>query len=201
VGAGHPPGSLSQSDRPARLCSMRADWDVIVIGAGLAGLAAGATATKAGSTTLVVDAHVPGGRARVTRRDGFVFNRGGHALYKGGAGWDVLRSLGIEPQGSSPPLARYRALAGGELHLLPTSADSLRRTTLLGRKDKMTFAALLARLPLLRPQLHAGASVSQWIAGAGLGPAAVTAVHALVRLTTYASDIATFAADAATGPL
>jgi phytoene dehydrogenase-like protein len=176
---------------------MRADWDVIVIGAGLAGLAAGATAAKAGFTTLVLDAHAPGGRARVTKRDGFVFNRGVHALYKGGAGWEVLRSLRIEPRGSSPPLGRYRALVEGELHLLPTSPDSLRRTTLLGRKDKEAFAALLARLPLLHPQRYAGASVSQWIAGEGFGPAAAATVNALVRLTAYASDMNTFAADAA----
>jgi phytoene dehydrogenase-like protein len=180
---------------------MRADWDVIVIGAGLAGLAAGATATRAGSTTLVLDAHVPGGRARVNKSDGFVFNRGGHALYKGGAGWDVLRSLGIEPQGSSPPVARYQALAGGELHLLPTSPDSLRRSKLLGRKDAEAFAEFFARLPLLCPQWHAGASVSQWIAGAGFGPAAAAAAAALIRLTTYASDMNTFAADAAIGQL
>jgi phytoene dehydrogenase-like protein len=126
----------------------------------------------------VLDAHLPGGRARVTNRHGFIFNRGVHALYKGGAGWEVLRSLGIEPQGSSPPLGRYQALAGGELHLLPTSPDSLRRTTLLGRKDKEAIAALLARLPLLDPRWHAGASVSQWIAGAGFEPAAVAAVSA-----------------------
>jgi phytoene dehydrogenase-like protein len=176
---------------------MRADWDVIVIGAGLAGLAAGATAARAGSATLVLDAHVPGGRARVTHRDGFVFNRGLHALYKGGAGWKVLRSLGIEPQGSPPPLGRYQALAGGELHLLPTTTNSLRRTTLLGRKDKEAFAAFLARLPLLNPPQHAGASVSQWIAGTDLGPAAAAAATALVRLTTYAADLNTFAADAA----
>ncbi|HEY3646925.1 MAG TPA: FAD-dependent oxidoreductase [Streptosporangiaceae bacterium] len=180
---------------------MRADWDVIVIGAGLAGLAAGATAARAGSATLVLEAHLPGGRARVTRKDGFVFNRGVHALYQGGAGREVLRSLGIEPQGSSPLLARYQALADGELHLLPTSPDSLRRTTLLGRKDKEAFAALLARLSRLQPQRHAGASVSQWIAGTGLGPAAVPAVDALVRLTTYVPDMNTLAADAAVAQL
>jgi phytoene dehydrogenase-like protein len=180
---------------------MRADWDVIVVGAGLAGLAAGATATRAGSTTLVLDAHVPGGRARITRKDGFVFNRGLHGLYRAGAGWDVLRSLGIEPRGTSPPLGRYQALAGGELHLLPTSPGSLRRTTLLGRKDKVAFAALLARLPLLHAQRHAGVSVSQWIAGAGLGPAAAAATYALVRLTTYVSDMNTLAADAAVAQL
>ena len=174
---------------------MKADWDVIVIGAGLAGLAAGATATKAGSATLVLDAHVPGGRARVTTRDGFVFNRGGHALYKGGE--EVLRSLGIEPQGGSLPFGRYQALLGGELHLMPTGPGSLRRTTLLGRKDKEAYAALLARLPLLHPQRYAGASVSQWIADAGLGPAGAAVVTALVRWTTFASDMNTFAADAA----
>jgi phytoene dehydrogenase-like protein len=180
---------------------MRADWDVIVIGAGLAGLAAGATATRAGSATLVLDAHVPGGRARVTESDGFVFNRGIHALYKGGAGWEVLRSLGIEPPGSPPPLGQYRALAGGELHLLPTSPDTLRRTTLFGRTDKVTFAALLARLALLRPERHAGASVSQWIADSGLWPAAAGVARALVRLTTYATDLDSFGADAAIGQL
>lgn len=169
---------------------------MIVIGAGLAGLAAGATAARAGAATLVLDARSPGGRSRVTERDGFVFNRGAHALYKGGAGWEVLRSLGIEPRGSAPPLGRYQALADGELHLLPTSEDSLRRTTLLGRKDKEAFAGFLARLPLLDPQQHAGVPVSQWIAAAGLGPAAAV-FSALVRLTTYAWDMNTFAADAA----
>jgi phytoene dehydrogenase-like protein len=180
---------------------MRADWDVIVIGAGLAGLAAGATATRAGATVLVLDAHVPGGRARVTTKDGFVFNRGLHALYYAGPGWEVLRGLGIEPQGSPPPLGRYQALAGGELHLLPTSPDSLRRTTLLGRKDSEALAAFLAELPRLDPSRQAGASVSQWIGGAGLGPAAAAAVSALVRLTTYACDMDTFAADAAVAQL
>jgi phytoene dehydrogenase-like protein len=180
---------------------MRADWDVIVIGAGLAGLAAGATATRAGSAVLVLDAHVPGGRARVTATDGFVFNRGLHALYRAGAGWDVLRRLGIEPQGSSPPFGRYQALADGELHLLPMGPDSLRRTTLLGRKDAEALAAFLAGLPRLDPSRQAGASVSQWIGGAGLGPAAAAAVSALVRLATYAWDMDTFAADAAIAQL
>jgi len=180
---------------------MRADWDVLVIGAGLAGLAAGATATKAGARTLVLDAHALGGRARVTKRDGFVFNMGVHALYKGGAGWEVLRELGIEAQGSSPPLNRYQALLDGELHLLPTSPDSLQRTTLLGQKDKEAFAALLARLPLMHPERHAGTSVSEWIAGIDLGTAAVAAMNALIRLTTYASDMNTFAADAAIAQL
>src|SRR5579884_2779475 len=119
---------MSQFDRLARLCNMRAEWDVIVIGAGLAGLAAGATATRVGSRTLVLEAHSPGGRARVIKKHGFVFNMtGGHALYKGCAGWEVLRELGIEAYGSSPPFDRYHALLGGELHVMPMGRASLDR--------------------------------------------------------------------------
>jgi phytoene dehydrogenase-like protein len=43
--------------------------------------------------------------------------------------------------------------------------------------------------------------VAQWTAGVGLGPAGIAAVHALVRLTTYAPDMSTFAADAAVAQL
>jgi phytoene dehydrogenase-like protein len=180
---------------------MRAEWDVVVIGAGLAGLAAGATATRAGSATLVLDAHLPGGRARITKRDGFVFNRGLHALYQGGAGWEVLRGLGIEPQGSPPPFDRYRALAAGELHLLPMSLGSLRRTTLLGPADKEAVAAFLTRLAGLRADRLAGTSVADWLTASCLGPAAAAVITALIRLTTYASDPDTFAADAAAAQL
>ena len=45
--------------------------DVIVIGAGIAGLSAALTATRAGHRTLVLDAHTAGGRARTMHLDGF----------------------------------------------------------------------------------------------------------------------------------
>jgi phytoene dehydrogenase-like protein len=91
---------------------------------------AGATATKAGSTTLVLDAHVPGARARVTKRDGFVFNRGLHALYKRGAGWEVLRSLGIEPEGSSPP-----AVVGGSAGAILSAGSTVEQVMAVTSKD------------------------------------------------------------------
>ncbi|MCZ7537325.1 MAG: NAD(P)-binding protein [Acidimicrobiia bacterium] len=78
-------------------------WDVIVIGGGLAGLTAAATARQAGASTLVLEAAQPGGRARSTERDGFLFNRGGHAFYLGGEGAEILAELGVEPRGARPP--------------------------------------------------------------------------------------------------
>ena len=107
---------------------MTTDADVIVIGAGLAGLAAAATARQAGCRVLVVEAHGAGGRARTTDRDGFTLNLGAHALYRRGEGAKVLASLGIVPDGASPPLNRYRAMAAGHLHVLPTGPGSMART-------------------------------------------------------------------------
>lgn len=176
---------------------MSNDWDVVVIGAGLAGLAAGATATRAGARTVVVDAHTPGGRARVTAQDGFLFNRGVHALYRSGAGMDVLRQLGIEPLGEPPPLSRYQALAGGRLHPLPIAGVSSTATSLLGRRDAAALGAVFTRLPLTKPSDHAGTPVNAWIEDLDLRPTAARVLSAIVRLATYASDLDTFSAEAA----
>jgi phytoene dehydrogenase-like protein len=177
------------------------DWDVIVVGGGLAGLAAGATAAAGGASTLVLEAHGPGGRARTVERDGFVFNLGGHALYKGGPGMAVLRSLGIDPQGSPPPLERYRALADGELHILPTGPTTMLRTTLLTARGKMQLAKLLGRLPHLKPAKVAGMSTSEWLASQELRPDAEAVARALVRLTTYSADLDGIGADAVMGQM
>src|SRR5216110_1064012 len=101
------------------MSNMEANWDVIVIGGGLAGLAAGATAARGGASTLVLEAHQLGGRARTVERDGFTFNMGPHALYLGGPGTAVLRALGVEPRGVPSPFPHYRLLTNGELHVVP----------------------------------------------------------------------------------
>lgn len=176
---------------------METPWDVIVVGAGLAGLTAGALAAGAGAATLVVEAHQPGGRARTVDKDGFVLNMGAHALYTGGPGMAVLRSLGVNPQGAPPPLDRYRVLANGDQHLLPTGPRSLLRTNALGRRSKAQFAKMLTMLPRLEPARFAGTSVSEWLGAYELRPDAEAVVRALLRLSTYASNFDDFSADAA----
>ena len=104
------PGSEVPSGRPLsqprtgrRQMGMTTDADVIVIGAGLAGLTAAATASRAGSRVTVLEAHGPGGRARTAERAGFILNMGAHALYRGGVGMRVLGALGIRPEGAPHP--------------------------------------------------------------------------------------------------
>jgi len=70
---------------------------VVVIGAGLAGLTAAATAARARRPVVVVEAHAEGGRARTDELSGYRFNQGPHALGRGGEASRILRDLGGLP--------------------------------------------------------------------------------------------------------
>ena len=149
---------------------MRTDWDVIVIGAGLAGLAAGATAAAGGAETVVLEAHQPGGRARTIDQGPYVFGMGPHALYLGGPGTQVLRALGIEPDGVPSPFPTYKLLKDGAVHRVPSGPANLMRTSALSTAGKMQFARLLGLLPMMRSERLAGVSVREWLDGYGLRP-------------------------------
>jgi phytoene dehydrogenase-like protein len=180
---------------------MRTDWDVIVVGGGLAGMSAAATASRAGARTIVLEAHQPGGRARTVEREGFTLNMGAHALYNTGAGTGVLRSLGITPLGAPPPLRRYRAMTAGTQHILPTGPGSLLRTGAVGTRGKIQLAKLLARVPRIKPETLRHTPVADWLASWHLRPDADAALRALIRLSTYTADVDGFSADAAVSQL
>lgn len=173
---------------------MTTRWDVIVVGGGLAGLTAAATAAQAGATTLVLDAARGGGRARTTDKDGFVFNHGAHALYRGGEGYAILRTLGVEPRGPKPPLARYKLLMDGGLHRMPASASSLLRTTAVGTRGKAQLAKVLATLPRVDASAQASVSADDWIADLGLRRDAERVLRALMRIASYGDDFSTLSA-------
>ncbi len=176
---------------------MKTDRDVIVIGAGLAGLTAGATAASAGADTIVLEAHQTGGRARTVARGPYVFNMGAHAFYMGGPGAKILRSLGVEPDGAPSPLPHYKLVKDGRLHLMPSGAASLTRTTAMGAASKAQFAGSWACSPTMRPAKLSEKTVDQWIADHNLRPDVAAIVRALIRLSTYTADTAEFSADAA----
>src|SRR5689334_20120373 len=94
-------------------------YDVVVVGAGLAGLTAAATAAGAGASTLVLDSHHAGGRATTDEKGRYRFNRGPHALYQGGEATAVLARLGVSVSGAFPPGKGARGRVGGRVDLLP----------------------------------------------------------------------------------
>jgi phytoene dehydrogenase-like protein len=193
------PSVTTGPDRRRR--GMANEFDVIVIGGGLAGLAAGATAAAQGATAVVLEAHRPGGRARTTERQGFVFNHGGHALYAGGPGMAVLQSLGVRPTGAKPPLHRYQLLLDGRLELAPTGPGSVLRTRAVGSRSKGQLACLLGLLPRLAPDRLSMTSVVDWLADRELRADAEAVVRALIRLGDLRSDLDELGADSAVAQL
>lgn len=163
--------------------------DVAVVGGGLAGLAAGAIAARAGRSVVVLDkGKTLGGRAATKRHEGFALNQGPHALYRKSAGMRVLRGLGIEPGGGVPAVAGSWAFDRGELHTLPGGLVSLLTTGLLGVAGKLELARILARLPRLDAAALDSVTVDRWVAGAARDPTVRRMLLALVRVSTYAAE-------------
>jgi phytoene dehydrogenase-like protein len=145
----------------------------VVVGAGLAGLAAAATAARAGARVIILESGAVGGRARTQARDGFRFNQGPHALYRGGSGRRVLSRLGVKTTGHAPPLWRARGLIAGGPRRFPVAHVS----------------QVVARVAAARPARWEGASTTQWIGSLGLPDDAAALMGAGVHVTTYAADL------------
>jgi phytoene dehydrogenase-like protein len=160
------------------------DADIIVVGAGLSGLAAATYATRGGrSVTLFEKASEPGGRAITRQRDGFCLNLGAHALYHQTEAGEVLRELGVPYRGKEPP--PLFALADDTLHRLPQSPLALVCTTLFDASAKLELLSVLAsamRADLLALQQ---VSVSEWLRRHARHPQVRAFLLMLARVTTY----------------
>lgn len=76
-------------------------WDVIIAGAGIAGLTAAIYLAKGGRSVLLLDkGSQPGGRAASTVMDSASVNLGAHALFK--SGLHILQEVGVVPAGGMP---------------------------------------------------------------------------------------------------
>lgn len=171
--------------------------EIHVIGAGLAGLTTAAYVVRAGLPVVVHETRNRlGGRATTDDRDGFRFDQGPHALYRGGAAEQVLAELGIHPRGSAPD-TKGVLVRDGQGHRAPTGPLSLLRTTAVGRRGKVELARVLATLSRLQPAAHAHRTVTDWIDGTVQDPRARDVLAMLVRLTTYGNEPEVMSADVA----
>jgi len=136
--------------------------DVIVVGGGMAGLTAACyLARERADATLFEKAPILGGRAATRESDGFLFNRGIHALYTGGATSRALEELDIT-YGHGTPKETF-VLQGGELRSFPASLPQFLRTDLLSAGDKLALVRFFAALARAKPRDLAGTSVQEWL--------------------------------------
>ncbi|MGH1344890.1 MAG: phytoene desaturase family protein [Nannocystales bacterium] len=172
--------------------------DVVVVGAGIAGLACAALLGRAGrSVTLLEAGAEPGGLARTRAKDGFLFNRGAHALYRGGAAQAVLSSLGIEPVGRPPSLGGV-AFYQGQRHRLPTTPWGMLTTGLLSLRGRGATLKTFARLPRIQP---GPGSAAAWLEEITPDASARAFLASMLRLSTYSGDLGKISAAAAADAL
>jgi phytoene dehydrogenase-like protein len=174
---------------------MERHWDVIVVGAGLAGLAAAATAAGAGASVLVLDTQRPGGRATTDERAGYRLNRGAHAFYRSGAGRGVLGRLGVTVRGESPTLDGARVRRGERVGALALRPAGIARSRMLTTGDKARIARVFTAAPRWKPATLADRSAAAWFDELGLVGGAREFAEMLARTATYVVDMAGVSAD------
>lgn len=177
----HPTNKTSDSLPPR--------FDVAVVGGGLAGLAAAATAARAGrSVVLFEQAPVAGGRARTRTDDGFAFNIGPHALYRNGLSLRVLRDLGVEPDAALVGLGGAQVVKDGRLYELPGGLRSLLTSPLFDWRAKLELGTFLARINSIDPRPLEGLTLTDWLTRTLHSPAGRQLVEVSIRTAAYAND-------------
>lgn len=194
---------MSQSGRVARRDCMdtkrphSGPVDVAIIGGGLAGLTAAATVAAAGLRSVVYERRRDlGGDARSAASDGFTFNQGPHALYRGGPAERVLQELGVELRGGVPPV-KGRIVFGGESYVAPAGPATLLQTKGLSTRDKIQVGSALTKLEKIRPKTLATMSVNDWVDRFVSRERPRQLLHMLARLATYSNHPAQMSAEVA----
>jgi phytoene dehydrogenase-like protein len=163
---------------------------VVIVGGGLAGLAASIYLARAGRTVTVFEKRrYLGGRAITQRRQGYRFNLGAHAFYRAGLGAAVCKELGVPVPGVVPK-PKAIALLNGEERRLPTTILSLLTTSLLSLGGKAQLASALWKI---RRGVDAGAmTLREWLDANVSDSRARQVLASLIRLATYSdhADIA-----------
>jgi protoporphyrinogen oxidase len=163
-------------------------YDVAIIGGGLSGLAASIYLAKAGKAVAVLEkSDRLGGRAGTVHKNGALFNLGGHALYRGGEAFSILRELGVEVQGGIPNAKGY-AMWKNDMYPLPDSVGSLLTSKLLTFYGKKEFVSLMVRLSRIEPHAVGRISLREWAEKTIQDPMARHIFYALCRTTTFAND-------------
>ncbi|MFN8024609.1 MAG: FAD-dependent oxidoreductase [Acidimicrobiales bacterium] len=173
--------------------------DLVVVGAGLAGLAAALTATTGGARPLVLDAHPVGGRARTVARDGYLLNVGPHAVYRGAAFERLLERFDVACHGGEPELHHTVLVRDGVAHPQPLTSLALARTSLLTAGERVQLATLMGRLRISDPRRLVGTTVADWLRD--LPRHVRQFVEMLVRISTYTEAPDEFDAGAAAAQL
>jgi len=160
--------------------------DAVVVGAGVAGLAAALELQSAGCDVLVVDpSDRPGGVMRTDHRKGYVVESGPNTVLVKAPMWEFLKRRGLDESllRATPESEKRFLFRDGGLVPLPGSLWSLARTPLVSRRGKLS---LLAE-PFRRRGQPASESVAEFV-GRRLGAEVASALVGPFLTGVYAGD-------------
>lgn len=159
-------------------------WDVVIIGAGIAGLTASIYLARAGKTVLLLDKGSQlGGRAASSEIAAARVNLGAHALYK--SALPILREVGVTPAGAMPKLTSafvFKGANGGN-ESLPLA--QLLLGPFLKWHEKTQLLRFYSRLRKTDTSALHKVSLQTYLGLQISSPRVRNVVLALVRVSTY----------------
>lgn len=169
-------------------------YDVTIVGGGIAGLTAASYLAHAGCSVALFERQPTlGGRAATSDVEGFRFNRGGHALYTGGAASDVLRELRVHYRAGVPK--RVFGLTGGRRSPLPTTPRALLTTRLLDPLARFEWLRLLFELARIDARTLGRTTIADWIAARVHRPDTRRMIAAVAQAFVYSTALDLVSAD------
>ncbi len=141
--------------------------DVVIIGAGVSGLATGALLAKAGRRVVVLEkGNQAGGRAYTYEDKGFTLNYGPHAIYRPRTGvlGEVLRRLDVAPFefGYAEPMRSFWA-DGDRFGALGAKPHEVLRTPLFPLASRLRLLPLMAAIRVAKPKRLGDQTYGAWI--------------------------------------